>query len=167
MEQTKESKVNAALLNFADYLNKAYNAEFFVSGSLALREAGLALYREPEDIDIFIRLEEKTMKLCDELYLLHKANYIPGENNGYPSSNNLPYTFKWMGVKVNAWFYKGIQEAQIFRGIHGIRFCGVLSVLQAKAVYGRDKDIEDMVSLMDRIREKLGIAIERRKKDKK
>lgn len=80
MERTKESLINSALISFSDYLNDNYNRpEFFVSGSIALREAGFPLNREPEDIDVFIRLEDKTKPLYEKIRLMHVANYTPGD----------------------------------------------------------------------------------------
>lgn len=168
MERTKESLINSALISFSDYLNDNYNRpEFFVSGSVALREAGFPLNREPEDIDVFIRLEDKTKPLYEKIRLMHIANYTPGDlRNRYPADSS-PFTFTWQGVKINVWFYTKIELNGIFRGFHGIRFCGVKSVLHAKALYGRSKDAEDMLDLISSIREELDIAVRKlRKKEK-
>lgn len=133
-----------------------------VMGTHALRAAGIE-YKEPRDLDIAMTIREELMPKLKGYLSAYQA--MTKDSKEYPT-NEKQFSIKIEDCKVDVWLYDSkewgefIKESSPFIK-NEIMYADVKSTLEAKAKYHRDKDLEDILfminqlsALVDKVREK-------------
>lgn len=128
-----------------------------VIGSVALKEAGLPMKKDPQDIDLALGFDQE--KYYEEaqsiLSSLHNSLKQPILKD-YPDSTPNQFKISWRGVKMDIWIYKRedfqklLEECNYFKK-YGIKFADIKSTLEAKLRYNREKDLEDLIEIINEL----------------
>lgn len=126
-----------------------------ILGSIALKETGLPIKKIPQDIDLALGfdLDEYYDKAKNILLSLHNSLKQPLIKE-YPESSTNQFKISWRGVKMDIWIYKRddfqklLEECNYFVK-YGFRFADIKSTLEAKLKYHREKDLEDLMGIIN------------------
>lgn len=131
--------------------------DFMVLGSVALKETGLPMKKDPQDIDLALGFDhEKYYEEAKSIIAsLHNSLKQPMLKD-YPNSTQNQFKISWRGVKMDIWIYhredfqKLLEECNYFKK-YGIKFADIKSTLEAKLKYNREKDLEDLIGIINEL----------------
>ena len=126
-----------------------YEISLVVMGTHALRAAGIE-YKEPGDLDIAMTIREELMPKLKGYLSAYQA-MTNNSSNEYQKEKQ--YSIKIDNCKVDVWLYTSkeweefIKESSPFIK-NEIMYANVKSTLEAKKIYARPKDYEDIHNLV-------------------
>lgn len=125
---------------------------------MALIEAGLPMKKKPQDIDLALGfdLDEYYDKAKGILSSLHHSRKSLSDTD-YPSKSQNQFRIVWKGIIMDIWIYrreefqKLLEECNYFTK-YNFRFADIKSTLEeAKLRYNREKDLEDLIGIINEL----------------
>lgn len=135
MEKNFEEKVK----NFVNFITKELNGDYVICGSLALKTCGFPINREPKDLDIRIKVDEKSKEIFKALAAACEEPLKYADDNHFRIS--------WKGLIVDIWLVEKIEDEFVWKDY--LKYAGVSSVLKEKFKYARSKDTSDYIFAID------------------
>ena len=135
MEKNFEEKVR----DFVKFVTEELNGDYVICGSLALKTCGFPVNRQPKDLDIRIKVDEKSKEILRGLAAACEEPLKYADDNHFRIS--------WKGLIVDIWLVEKIEGEFVWKDY--LKYAGVSSVLKEKFRYARCKDVSDFIFAID------------------
>jgi hypothetical protein len=143
--EAKIKDFNEKLRVVQEFLDN-HQQKYMLVGSGALLSCGVPLPRCYNDVDLEVIETEENAKLFQTLQ--DATTTLNNEYSGKKmNGKELPFTFTYKNVKVNIWLVEAFSHEQwVWK--NNVKIATVYSVLKKKMSYKRDKDKEDLLSII-------------------
>ena len=143
--EAKIKDFNEKLRVVQDFLDN-HQQHYMLVGSGALLSCGVPLPRCCNDVDLEVIETEGNAKLFQTLQ--DATTTLNNEYKGKKmNGKELPFIFTYKNVKVNVWLVEAFShEEWVWK--NNVKIATVYSVLKKKMSYKRDKDKEDLLSII-------------------
>ena len=148
MNKNNKQLLQKALKILKDLHFKEEN--IMVTGSIALDIQGV-LSRPAHDVDFIIKMDDSVwgcLKLIEAINLTSEENSITKKEYPIRSKKNF-VALKIDGITLNIWrYYENFDWSPIKDAETGVYVATVNNIINAKKLYGRDKDYKDIYEIV-------------------
>ena len=151
MNSKNRVKLNRAI----EILNGLHfkNENIMVTGSIALDAQGLLTDRIAHDVDLIIKMDDKTwrcMKLIEMINLADDEVKVPKDYDSQTREKMIILNID--GLILNIWKYdEGTDWSETKDAETGVYVATVNHIIEAKKKYSRDKDFRDIYEIIKKL----------------
>lgn len=137
-----------ALVTF-DLMMRKYDIPFLVTGSMAWAALGLPLERKVKDFDVQVICSEEQEEIFRNIAEAQGSTFHQGAEEVNPFFKHKAYAFVLCNVEFNVWVdrEKFYHTEFVQRG--GILFPTINSLIDIKVRYHREKDLKDILGVVE------------------